>query len=303
MSTKPPPKPKAKAPKPASPKATKPGSSTASRPTKSFSVDAWDASDHGEKIILYGKSGIGKTTIAGLSEDPVFIGLDDGGRKIVDSDGKPLACVSGVESVYDLRDALSQKGLFDGYKTIVIDNLTKLQEVAEPYVVDNFKTSKGGKASTFRGFGWDGPAHMVDVFRLILSDLDRLVAQGKTIVCLAQLGDKQVANAGGHDYLEEGPALLHQRHASVRDLVCQWADHVLRLGYLDMQVEMVEGSKVGKVSAGDATRAVFCGDAQHFIAKSRPIKGLHLPAVISFEDPTDDTLWRGIEDPTIFVDD
>lgn len=294
-------KPAAKKPPVKKPTGSKPAK--AERPRKSFSVASWDASSHGEKIVLYGKSGIGKTTLASMAPDPVFIGLDDGGRKVTKPDGTALDCIPDVRSVYDLRDALTQQGLFDGYKSLIIDNLTILEEVAEPYVVDNYTTSKGAKVSTFRGFGWDGPAHLLDTYRLILSDLDRLVEQGFNIVALAQLGDKPAANAAGYDYLEEGPSLLHQRHASVRDKVCQWADHVLRVAYLDMQVEKDEGSKVGKVTSGDATRAVFTGGEQHYIAKSRPVKGMHLPSVISFDSPDDSSLWDGFANPAMFYED
>lgn len=300
MTTKPPTSgkpPKANKP-PAAPKINKPGPAT--RAKKTFEVVAWDASGHGEKIVLYGKSGVGKTTLASLAPKPVFIGLDDGGRKILRPDGTPLQCISGVTSVPDLLDLLRQPSIFDPFDTVVLDNLTKLEEVAESYVVENYRTTKGQKVTSYRGFGWDGPPHMLDTFRLILNEFDPIVARGKNVVLLAQVGHKTVENPDGADYLEAGPALTHQKHASIRDQVCQWADHVFRLGYLDMKVEVHEGAKTGKVTSADATRAVYCGGAQHFIAKSRPIRGLHLPPVISFEGLADDTLWQGIADPSIF---
>lgn len=296
--TKPPSPPKVNKP-PVSPKAHKPGPAVRTR--KTFTVAAWDGSKSGETIVIYGKSGIGKNSLARLAPKPVFVGFDPGGKKILRPDGTPVDYIPEVRTVDDLLDLLSQPRVFDPFETLVIDNATKLEEIAEPYVCANYQKAKGGRAQHFRDFGWDGAPHMLDVFRKILAACDPIVEAGKNIVWLAQAGHKTVENPEGADYLEAGPSLIHQKHASVRDQMCQWADHVFRIGYLDVKVDAAKDATVGKVSSTDMTRAVYTGGAMHYIAKSRPIRGLHLPPVISFDSPDDDTLWRGIADPSIFT--
>jgi hypothetical protein len=176
--------------------------------------------------------------------------------------------------------------------TTVIDTGTKLEQWAEPHIFANYKQN-GQTVTSMRKYGWDGPAHLLETMRLILSDLDNLVRKGRNVILLAQLSQITVANAEGMDYLEDGPKLQHNKQYSVRTEVCEWVDHVMRLGYANFQVASDhDKAKTGKVQAGDATRAVFTGGAQHFIAKSRPINGYRIPAVIGFEHEADDSLWR-----------
>ena len=133
--------------------------------------------------------------------------------------------------------------------------------------------------------------------RNLLTDLDPLVRQGKNIILLAQLAQISVANAGGDDYIEDGPKLQHRKDCSVRTEVCEWADHVFRIGLLNFEVEKDDAkAKAGKVTSDDGTRAIYTGGAAHFFAKSRPvIEGreapYRIPNVISFALPEDSSLW------------
>jgi hypothetical protein len=261
---------------------------------KVFSVQPWTNADEGEKAIIYAKSGTGKTTLAAQIAGAIFIGIDDGGRKILNPlTGQPINAIPGVTGFQDLRDALHQTSLFPAGSTVVIDTVTKLEEVAEPYIFEHYKTSAGVSVNNMRKYGWDGPAHMLDVFRLMLTDLDALVRRGVNVVLLAQLAQITVANAEGLDYLEDGPKLQHNKQYSVRNELCEWADHVFRIGYADFNVSRdSEKAKVAKVTQTDAARAIFTGGAPHFIAKSRPIDGYRIPAVIGFDSPTDNSLWQ-----------
>ena len=196
---------------------TKPSTSAApARPAKQFTIQEWGSSNDGEKIVIYGKTGMGKTTLASMAPNPVFIGFDDGGRKIIHpKTGKRLPMVPGIEGFADLRDALRQPMLWPAKSTVVIDTITKLESVMEPYIFANYKT-KGGVAKNMRDYGWDGPAHLLDCVRLLLTDLDGLVRAGHNVILLAQLAQISVANSEGLDYLEDGPKLQHNKQYSVR---------------------------------------------------------------------------------------
>lgn len=251
--------------------------------------------------MIYAKSGNGKTTLAAQVPGAVFFGFDDGGRKIRNPiTGEPVNAIDGLTCIDDVRDALRQKNLFADDATLVFDTVTKLEEVAEPYIFANYPGSNGKKVTAMRGYGWDGPAHLLDVFRLLLTDLDPHVRAGRNVILLAQEAQITVANAEALDYLQDGPKLQHNKQYSNRAEVCEWADHVLRIGYLDFSVEKDnEKSKVGKVQQADATRAIFTGGAPHFIAKSRPVHReretpYRIPAVVGFSSPADDSLWQFI---------
>lgn len=279
---------------------SKPGAtskpSPAARAPKVFSVTPWTDTNEGEKITMYGKSGIGKTTLAAMAPNPVFIGLDDGGRKIRNPlTGQPVMAIPGIGGFQDMRDALHQKNLWPEDCTAVIDTVTKLDEFMEPYIYEHYKLSRGETATSMRKYGWDGPAHQLECYRLLLSDLDALVRTGRNVILLAQLAQITVANAEGLDYLEDGPKLQHNKQYSVRTEICEWSDHVFRIGYSEFTVEKDnDKAKAGKVQAGESTRAVFTGGASHFIAKSRPIDGYRIPPIVTFDNAADDSLWKFI---------
>jgi hypothetical protein len=226
----------------------------------------------------------------------VFIGLDDGGRKIPNPlTGEPVLAIPGITSFLDLRDVLAQQNLFPEGATIVIDTMTKAQEFIEEHVVAHVEKEKGGKAKNLSDFGWgDGFRHVYEHGRLILSDLDAHIAAGRNVILLCQLDQITVANAAGADFLEDGPKLQHNRKGSLRTEVCEWADHVGRVGYLDFQVLKGENQKTGKVATQDETRAIFTGGAPHFTAKARLINGYRIPPVISFDGAEDNALWQFI---------
>lgn len=284
------------------PSSDKPG---ASRPAKSFSVKPLSGEGEGEKIGVFGKSGLGKTTLAAQLDKAVFIPLDDGARKIANPiTGKPVMAVTDVVDWADLRDAVQQapKYVPEG-GVLVIDTLTRAQPLAEAWVVANVSLEKGGRAKNIEQFGYGkGYRHVLDQIRLLLTDLDTVIRSGRSVVLLMQLDQAIVPNAEGTDYYEEVPKLIENKQGPVRTEVCEWLDHVFRMGYLDKQVEKDSASaRVGKVS-GESQRAVYTGGAQHFTAKTRPIDGNRLPEIISFDDIDDNSLWQFVFEGATLAD-
>ena len=269
----------------------------AATPAKTFAIKVWSDADEGEKILEYGPTGAGKSTLAAMSPNARFIGFDDGCRKVRNAiTGEAVKVVDGVQSFQDLRDALHQNNLFGEEDTIVIDTITKLEPILEPYIFRHYKV-KNGTASNMRAYGWDGPAHLLDCYRLLLTDLDAHVRVGRNVILLAQQAQIRIANAEGSDYLQDGPKLFHNNQYSVRGEISEWADHVIRVGYIDMTVAASDKvGKAGKITTTDATRAIYTGGAQHFLAKSRPVNGYRIPTVIPFESESDDSLWQYIFD-------
>lgn len=273
------PKTKRQMPPPRPPKREKP-----TAPSKVFRIGQFGDTVSGEKVLIYAESGMGKTTLASLAPDPVFIAIDDGSRKIKNHNtGEDLIYVPDVANYVDVRGALQQSGLFDNHKSVIVDTGTELQPWAVQFILDTYKLGGGGTAHNLRSYGWgEGYAHLVDVMRFVLQDLDRLVAKGKHVVILCQNSAINKANPGGEDFIKDGPDLYHDKRFSVRDSYIAWADHVVKIDYGDTTVDK-------KKVYGTTMREVFVKPEPHFVAKSRTLP--HDIERITFDDPADDSFW------------
>jgi hypothetical protein len=255
------------------------------KPQKTFTIETWDGNATGEKIILYAESGMGKTTLASMAPDPVFIGLDDGGRKIRNPiTGEELRFIPNVRDFDDVRGALNACLTLD-CKTVVVDTITVLEEFGIKHVVVNVPVMRSGgkaeKAINIMSYGWnEGFRHLYDSMRLILLDCDKLIVAGKNVILIAQGTNHRIANPAGLDYLCDGPRLYNGK-PSVLSLYVEWADHVLRIAY-----QQVSADKTKKAT-GDTTRVIFTKPEIYFMAKSRTVE----ENPISFTTKSDDSIW------------
>lgn len=283
--------PKVQVPRPAASKKSK----ESTRTPKTFTIAAPKTETYGQKILLYGKSGIGKSTLAALKDNVVFISVDDGARNILHpATSEPIRIVQGIESYQDIRDAFHQSDLFPEGCTIVVDTITKTERWAETHVIENIPHEKGARINNLNDYGWGaGFRHIYDHMRYLLTDMDRIVATGRNVILLAQVDQVQVSNAEGFDYLEDGPKLQDNKLGRVRTEFIEWCDHVVRVSYLNFDVRRdSDRAKTAKVIDDSTVRGLFTGGAAHYVAKTRPLPGGgKLPEVISFETELDNSLW------------
>ncbi len=250
----------------------------------------------------YGTTGIGKTTLFSMMPNAIFIGLDDGGRRIINPlTQEPIQHIPGVDTFDDVRMALQQTSLFPKGSSCVIDTATLLERLAEQYVLDTVPLPKGGgKANNIKAYGWnDGSSHALDVFRLVFQDLDALIRRGVNVALVCQEQAVTVANPAGTDYLQACPKLHHDRQYSIMLDACAWADHVLRITYMNTTVHAEGKRVVGKVTGHDTTRAICVNGTPDSRAKSRTLgkfvddDGDPIQR-IAFDTPDDDSLWQFI---------
>jgi hypothetical protein len=248
-----------------------------------------DAS-RGIKIVVYAQSGMGKTTLCTMAPNPIFIAADDGIDTIMHPvTNKPIP-VYKADSYQDVRNILAQPKLFKGYDTIVLDTATSVEELAEEWVLAVVPTDKGKYVKSLEHYGWGkGSFHLSEAMNVVKRDLQKLANQGFNIIVVCQVSTTKRAEAGLDDYLKDMPKIVYRPNVKATagmDYV-EWADHVLRISYCDMEVE--KGTK--RVSSS-GQRAIFVQPEAHFEAKSRTIPG-QFP-VVSFEDKTDDSVWKFI---------
>ena len=258
---------------------------------KTFHVGVWSGEGEGEKILAYADSGLGKTTLATLAPRPVFIGLDDGGRKIKHPvTGEDLNNIPGIETFDDFRQAVQQVDLFDDHETVVVDTGTRLVPMAHDWMLENITNDKGDHVANIEKFGWGkGHRHLYDTMRLPLSDFDALIRRGKNILILCQMEQAEITNASGENYLCDIPKLIqqHGKTPSVWGMWVEWCDHVFKIGYSDVKAK-------DKKATASSERIIFLDGNVNFKAKSRTVPN-DFP-LVTFSSPSDDSIWRFIFD-------
>jgi len=268
-------------------KTTPPPPTKLAKPKTSYQIQSLANTKRGKKIIVYGVTGIGKTTLTALTPNPAFISLDGGADEIKHPiTGESLRGIN-AESFAEVRGILQSTGTFNSTDTVIIDHTTELQHLAQAYMFQTIQVQGGKTAKNIEEYGYHkGYRHWVDTMRLILSDCDRWVRAGKNVILIAQSSIIKWTQSGTEDFVMEGPDLYHDKKESILTAYMAWADHIFRVGYANT---VVEDGKVSPVKE----RAVFIHPDATFFAKSRTIpSGKDGYDVVTFNKPSDDSVWR-----------
>jgi len=234
--------------------------------------------DSPQRVLLYGPGGIGKSTLAALAPNPVFLDIEGGTREL------DVPRVEGIRDFADLRACLQSSAL-DDYGTVIIDSATKAEELAIAHTIATVPHEKPGiKITSLENYGFGkGLSHAYDTFLHLLSDLDSQIRRGRHVVLIAHECIADVPNPSGEDFIRFEPHLQSPKSgkASIRNRVVQWCDHVVFIGY---DVASVDGK--GKGAGG---RTIYTSEMPDHIAKSRRVA-----IDQAFESPTDGSLWAAI---------
>lgn len=224
----------------------------------------------GHRTVLYGPGGIGKTTLGACAPGPVaFIDLDESLPRLrgqLEASGvlANIRPVVGIDSWPALREALQSDG-WGEIRTIVIDTLTRAEELCIQHTLDTVPHEKGHRVGRLEDYGYGkGFTHVFDTFLPLLADLDRHAREGRNVVLICHDCTTTVPNPAGEDWLRYEPRLQSPASgkASIRLRVREWADHVLFYGY-DVAV-----TKDGK-GKGCGSRTIYPAELPHCMAKSR----------------------------------
>lgn len=258
------------------------------RSSKKFCVSKISKSNAGKKILIYGKTGLGKSTIAAMAPKPVFIGPDKGLEDLDHplGEGHMFDEVPGIETFADVRDAIKQADNFiEEGGTAVLDTLTYIQGMCADWVVGNVKKEKGGKAKSITDFGWaKGYEHVYNQLRLLQVDLDALLATGRNVIVLSQLAQTKKTDPTYGEYWFAHPDLYDKGNAPVVAQWVAWASYVWKIDWA--KVEIDEG-----IGTSSEQRAIYTKPEYSFEAKSRGSKFKEYPAV-TFDEESDDSVWR-----------
>jgi hypothetical protein len=285
-----PPKRNAKPPLP--PPKRQPPAKKSTAPAKVFKAATWDTAKEGQRIVLYADSGMGKTTLAAMLPNPKFADFKGGSDKIKHPlTSERLIHIPGCEAFDDVRAVCHQPGLFEPGDSFVLDTGTAFEDCALEWTLANVphETNKPIKRIESYGYG-KGYRHLYDTMKLPLADFDALIRRGVNVVISCQMQQVEIAHAGGEDFLCDVPKLqkAHGKSTpSVWSMYDEWADHVFKIGYNDIQASDGKAASTGE-------RVVYVHGQVHYKAKSRTIPPGY--PVVSFEHPGDDSIWQFLFD-------
>lgn len=211
-----------------------------------------------QRVVIYGPGGVGKTTLASLAPSAILLDIEGGSARL------DVSRVEGIGTWDHLRAALQDPALTEPFSTVVIDSLTRAEELALAWTIQNVPHEKGSRVARIEDYGFGkGYQHLFDTFLLILADLDRLTERGKHVVLICHECVNDAPNPSGEDFMRYEPRLQAPKSgkASIRDRVFEWADWV---GYVSYDVLSEDGK-----ARGNGTRTVYFDARPTWRAKGR----------------------------------
>jgi len=238
----------------------KPNSKPAQQPAETNKLTISKGINAGvQRVLLYGTGGVGKTELASLLTGALIIDLEDGSKFLNVSRVQPTTWG-------ELRAVLQDRTLLEQFTAVVIDSLTRAEDMAIQWVVENVPHEKGHKVSNIEDFGFGkGMTHVYKSFLELLQDLDAVIRSGKNVVCVCHDCVTTVPNPAGDDWIRYEPRLQSPPSGknSVRHRVKEWVDHLLFVAF-DQYVED------GKAKGG-GTRTIYPTEMPSWWAKSRKL--------------------------------
>jgi hypothetical protein len=213
--------------------------------------------------MLYGTHGIGKSTWAANSPNPLFIQTEDGIGDI-DCDRLPL-CESWSDVVKCVDFAASSD-----HSTIVIDSLDWVGRFIESIVC------KDKSVSSISEISWGGgPGLCMAYWQMLIGGLDVIYKHGKSVILVAHAGIEKVTSPYGDSWDHHTPKL----HKTSSSYIQEWCDEVLFATYkvTTKQVDAAFGEK--RDIPITSSRILYTTEKPAHVAKNRS----DLPDSMPFE--------------------
>lgn len=171
------------------------------------------------RTIIYGVDGIGKTTFAAASENPIIVCTEDGATRI-DVPQFELAktwqeFIGCLKYIYEGKDS---------YQTVVIDTIDWAEKLCIKYCIDK---DFDGDMKKFDNYG-RGYKCLFAEFRILLQWLDLLNKEkNMAVILLAHSAIRTIQNPAGDDYDRYQASLTDTRSTSIWGMLKEWSDIVL----------------------------------------------------------------------------
>lgn len=169
------------------------------------------ASDKPPRLVIYGKGGIGKTTLASEFPDPIFIQTEDGSGnlELTSFSENPLTKYSEIEEAIELLYMQEHP-----FRTLVVDSLTKLEPIVWAEVCRANKWSSIEEPGYGKGY-----VEADSCWRHLLDGFAALREKGMTIVYLGHEQIETFSDPEREDYSRYKLRLHKRAEAMVREEV------------------------------------------------------------------------------------
>jgi hypothetical protein len=162
-----------------------------------------------DRILVYGRPGVGKSTFAAGATNPLFIDVERGSGALEVDRVHPCNWKAVLEVIRNWPE---------GYPTLVIDTLDAL----EKFVFADVCSEADVKTIEDIGYG-KGYARAIDRWVELLGALDTLrIGRGVEIILIAHATVRSMTNPGGSDYTKWELAV----HAKSVGFITAWADTI-----------------------------------------------------------------------------
>jgi len=235
--------------------------------------------DSAKRVLVYGPGGVGKSTLAALAPNPIVLDVEGSTKGL-----EVARILDGIETWQGLRECL-QSDVLDGYSTIVIDSVTKAEEMAVAHTLLTVPNDRGQRMRSLPEYGFGkGERHLYDTFLHLLMDLDRHVRAGRNVVLVAHVCTTPVPNPMSDDWIQYQPRLQTTKKgdSSIRERTFEWCDHVIFVGF---DVAVGDDGK----GIGEGTRTIWTSERPTHRAKVRGVQQEIEPR--PFETTRDNSIW------------
>jgi len=210
------------------------------------------------RLIVYGPPGIGKSTFAASSPDPIFLGAEKGTAQL------DVTRFPQPENWPDVLDALIVLGTQNhNYKTVVLDTLDWIEPLIHQAVLAEDSKGKPSATSDIDSMGYGRGYNLaLTQWRKLISYLERLSdTRGMNILMLAHSQIRSFKNPEGEDF-DRYEMKLHHKAGG---LLQEWADEVLFANY-----ETATHEKKGRVRGiSSGARIIHTTRTAAYDAKNR----------------------------------
>lgn len=210
------------------------------------------------RVLIYGVEGVGKSSFAAASPQPIFFGAEDGTSELdVARFPEPSTWAEAFEAITELATAEHD------YQTLVIDTLDWLEPLCWAAVCAGKKDKAGKAIESIEGFGYGkGYTAALDLWRQLTAALETLrTKRNMNTIQIAHSWIKSFKNPAGEDFDRYEMKL----HAKASGLLREWNDAVLFATHETLTYEA--NGRVKGISSG--ARVIYTERCAAWDAKNR----------------------------------